>query len=225
MYESPVQFTFRQRFQLVVVPFIFSQLLRVIAFTCHTDVIDTEHYGPLTRQNRPFILAFWHEVLALAAWHFRGTGYHTLTSYSFDGEMAARVIRYYGLNAVRGSSSRGGSEALQQMTTALGLGIVIGFTLDGPKGPRREAKPGVAILAARAQVPIVPTVFFVSNAWRLRSWDRFVIPKPFSRIICAFGPAIEPPADESAESVEAKRLEVESALNKLHEELEGQTRS
>jgi hypothetical protein len=111
------------------------------------------------------------------------------------------------------------------MVAALGVGINIGFTLDGPRGPRRAAKSGVAILAARTQVPILPNAFAASAAWRLRSWDRFVVPKPFSRILCAYGPPIAPPADESAESIEAKRLEVEAALNTLQTELDEAART
>src|SRR5690606_3081217 len=109
-------------------------------------------------------------------------GYHTLTSYSYDGELAARAIEPFGIHAVRGSSSRGGREALEQLEAALRIGVTIGITLDGPRGPRRVSKPGVAILSGRTGVPVIPLSLGSPSGWRMRSWDRMLIPKPFSRI-------------------------------------------
>ncbi|MCL4694910.1 MAG: hypothetical protein KJ060_20655, partial [Candidatus Hydrogenedentes bacterium] len=92
--------------------------------------------------------------------------------------------------------------------------------LDGPRGPRRESKPGVAILSGRTGAPIIPLVLGVSPCWRLRSWDRMVLPKPFSQIVCAFGEPIEAAQDASPEEVERVRLEVERQLNALQLALE-----
>src|SRR5690606_15894263 len=100
------------------------------------------------------------------------------------GELAARIVTHFDLRAVRGSSSRGGADALNQLQQAMALGAGVGFTLDGPRGPRRKAKLGAAIIAARTGAIIVPNAFAVSRAWRLRSWDRLPIPKPFSRVLC-----------------------------------------
>jgi lysophospholipid acyltransferase (LPLAT)-like uncharacterized protein len=134
--------------------------------------------------------------------------------------MAARSIEPLGLHAVRGSSSRGGSEALQQLEKALSLVPIVGFTVDGPKGPRREAKPGIAILAARTQTPIVPMTLVATRTWRLNSWDRFTVPLPFGRIVSACGPPIEPPSDDSGAAVEATRIQVDESLASLHLDLE-----
>jgi hypothetical protein len=166
------------------------------------------------------IVAIWHESMGLAACHYRNTGFHTLTSYSFDGEFGARVVKRFGLSAVRGSSSKGGSDAVANLAEALNHVQAVGFTLDGPRGPRRVAKPGVAILSARTRTPIIPHAFAVYPAWRLRSWDQFPIPKPFGRIISAYGPPIPPPRDRSPDAVEEVRLAAERALNGLHEEIE-----
>jgi lysophospholipid acyltransferase (LPLAT)-like uncharacterized protein len=159
--------------------------------------------------------------LGIALWHFRGAGYHTLTSYSFDGELASRVCEWSGLHAVRGSSSRGGSKALRLLQAAVKLGITIGLTLDGPKGPRREAKPGIALVAAKNGVPVVPVSMSAATAWRLRSWDRMCIPKPFSTIRVVYGEPILPPETLSSETLEQFRREIEHALNRLHTELDG----
>ena len=153
-------------------------------------------------------------------WYFRGTGCHTLISYSFDGELAARVVTLLGLRALRGSSKRGGRIALNQLELALQRGITIGITLDGPRGPRRVSKPGVAVVASRTNVPIIPVALAAERSWRLRSWDRLVIPKPFSRMHCVFGEPIAPPKDNSKDEVERVRLLVEQELNALHAALE-----
>ncbi len=100
------------------------------------------------------------------------------------------------------------------------MGCIVGWTLDGPRGPRREAKAGIAYVAARTGFPIIPNAFAVSKSWRLNSWDRMPIPKPGARIICSFGAPIDPPPDTSAAAIEKTRMEVESALNRLHADIE-----
>ena len=125
-----------------------------------------------------------------------------------------------GILSVRGSSSRGGSEALRDLAIALDHVPVVGLTVDGPRGPRRVAKPGVAILAARTGAPIIPHAFAVRPAWRLRSWDRFSIAKPFAHVVSVYGPAIPPPANASPAAIEETRLEVETSLNQLHQQIE-----
>ena len=113
-------------------------------------------------------------------------------------------------------------DALSALVEAANTVPITGFTLDGPRGPRRVAKPGIAILAARTQLPIVPNAFVAERCWRLSSWDRHPIQKPFSRIICAYAPPVPPPPDDSPEAVESTRLEVETRLNGLHESLEAE---
>jgi len=220
VYASPVKFTYRKRVLLFILPRLISLLLRVLFLTCRMEIRGYEHLSGEMSRNGKCLIAIWHEILGIAVWRYRGTKYHTLTSYSYDGEMAARVTRRFGILALRGSSSRGGSEALHQMELALNQGITVGFTLDGPRGPRREAKPGIAILAARTHTSVVPCAFVASRAWRLRSWDRFIVPKPFAKIICVCAPPIPPPSDDQPQIVELYRAKVESALNALHADLE-----
>ncbi|MBI5091066.1 MAG: lysophospholipid acyltransferase family protein [Candidatus Hydrogenedentes bacterium] len=219
-YSSPVKFTPSQKCVLWTAPPLIATAYKALAYTCAVEVRGLEHWHDCPPQSRPLIVAVWHECLGLAAcWH-RNTGYHTLTSYSFDGELAARIVRHFGLRAVRGSSSRGGSKALSQLLAALDVAPAVGFTLDGPRGPRRIAKPGVAILAARAQCPIIPNAFTVTRCWRMNSWDRLIIPKPFAKLICAFGAPISPPPNCSPDAIETTRLEVERALNALHDQID-----
>ncbi len=219
-YTSPYAFSPSQRLALAALPPVVALALRGLAATCRKDWRDRQCLDETLSKHGRAIIAFWHESMGLAACRFPNTGWHTLTSYSYDGEFAARVVRWFGLEAARGSSSKGGSEALASLAVAIEKVSVVGFTLDGPRGPRRVAKPGIAILAARTRAPIVPYAYTVTPAWRLRSWDRFPVPKPFGRIVQACGPAIPPPADESPEAIEATRLEVETSLNAVHARIE-----
>jgi len=189
------------------------------------EVRGEEHFTTTMAAHGAALCGVWHEVLALAAWHYRDTGYHTLTSYSFDGELAARVARRLGIEAVRGSSSRGGLAALAQLERALELAKGVGLTVDGPRGPRHQVKVGIAMLAAKTGIPIVPCSFAASRSWRLNSWDRFIVPKPFGRVICAYGPPIAPPADSSPEAIEAVRSSVETSLKALDKGLLGESPS
>lgn len=222
-YSSPRKFTIKQRMALFCFPPVVAIAMKILFSTCRKEARGTTFLRNVLDEHARVIVAVWHESMALAAHHYRNTGYHTLTSYSYDGEMAARVIAPFGLLAVRGSSSRGGSDALDDLARALEHVQAVGFTLDGPRGPRRVAKPGIAILAARTQTHIIPHAFTVHPAWRLNSWDRLPIPKPFARIVSACGEPVPPPKDTSPEAVEATRQKTETELNRLHAEIESET--
>lgn len=220
VYESPVHFTRRQRLVLGAGAFLAASAVKLICRSCRLEVRNLDAFNRAKADSGHVHLAAWHETLGMAAWRHRNSGAHTLTSYSFDGELAARVVAHFGLCALRGSSSRGGREALHQLTLAARQVDVTGITLDGPKGPRRQAKPGIAILSARSRMPVVPSAFAASRAWRMNSWDRLVIPKPFARIICVYGEPIFPPEKANRNSIETFRKEIETRLNRLHDELE-----
>ena len=220
--DNPLQrhFSLGQRIQLAVLPIALADVFLMLYRTCSVETRGREYLDETLKKHNRCHVVIWHETMAMAGCYNRGTDYLTLTSYSYDGEFAARVIKRWRIHAARGSSSRGGSEALKELVEASQTIPVTGFTLDGPKGPRRVAKPGIGILAARTQLPIVPNAYAVSRAWRLNSWDRLPIQKPFSHIISAYAPPIPPPPNESPEEVEKTRLAVETSLNKLHEEIE-----
>ncbi len=219
-YHSPYAFTLKQRLMLAAGAPLIAGALKALCWTCSEERLGPDTIANLIGTGQHVIPAIWHETLGLAAWHYRGTGYHTLTSYSFDGELAARVVLRFGLPALRGSSSRGGRDALEHMRTATEFVPAVGFTLDGPKGPPRIAKPGIAILALRTGLPVVPHAFAASKCWRMRSWDRLVIPKPRARLLSACGPPIYPPPENTPEAMESLRAEVEHVLNQLHDTLD-----
>lgn len=226
-YESPNQFTLKQRVLLVVLPPLIALALKLTFLWCRSfELRHRERFEALHHAGQPFLVAFWHESMALSAWSHYGMPAHTLTSFSFDGELAARVVAWFGIRAVRGSSSRGGVNALEQLQKALARDPMIGFTLDGPRGPRRKAKPGAAFIAARTGAVILPNAYAVSRAWRLKSWDHLPIPKPFARVICTYGePIVVSEETTRASLMQTTRL-VEETLNGLHREIElelGQT--
>ena len=221
-YDSARRFTFKQRVLLCIAPPIMALFIRIFFAVCRVEVRDEENLRGTVERYGHVLLHIWHEDICVGPCHHRGTNAHTLVSHSFDGEMAARVLAWLGIRSVRGSSSQGGAEGLADLARAVEHIEIVGWTLDGPKGPRRVAKPGIARLAARTGIPVVPLAYEADRAWRMSSWDRLQIPKPGARILCAFGQPIPPPADESPEAVEATRLAVETGLNRLHAQLEAE---
>ncbi len=204
----------------MVFPPVLAGIMRTLFTTCTVEVRGGAQADRALGRDGHTLVAFWHESMHLACWIYRGHNVHTLTSHSYDGELGARVIRRFGLEAVRGSSSMGGSEGLREMQLAARQVPQLGFTVDGPRGPRRIAKPGIGILAARAQLPVIPLAIVPVRCRRLSSWDRLPIPLPFSRIVFSFGESVPVPLSDSKEHVEEMRLAVEQRLNRLHESIE-----
>ncbi len=159
------------------------------------------------------VLTCWHEELLPLLWHGRGVGMGVVVSGSRDGEYAAQVAEGFGYRAFRGSSSRRGAQVLLEVVRALQAGTSVTFTPDGPRGPRRVFKPGAALAAQRAGVPLVPIRATPVRAWRLRSWDRFAIPKPGAVVRIAYGDPIQ--VGPGSEGVSEAAAVAERALNLL----------
>lgn len=221
-YDSPVRFRFVQRVQLAVYPPLIAFVLKNLLRTCRIEIRNTETFNALIQPDQHVILGAWHEAMAVLLQTHQNKNFHSVTSYSFDGELAARVVNQYGNEAVRGSTSRGGVNAIRQLEKALNQVPCVGITLDGPRGPRRIAQPGAAILASRTGVPILPHASAIRHCYRLKSWDRFPIPRPGTRILCAYGEPIYPTEDTSREGVEALRQQLQDQLTELHTSLENE---
>ena len=149
----------------------------------------------------------WHECLLPALWLHRGEGVAIIVSEARDGQYLADFTEAIGFALLRGSSTRGGAKALLGATRALDAGGTVAITPDGPRGPRREMKPGVLSAAARAGAVVIPVHAEADRAWRLRSWDRFMIPKPFARIRMVYGTPFtveRGPANEAAAMARVK---------------------
>jgi len=169
----------------------------------------------LWREGTPMIYAAWHGRILLLPYLYGWRRAHVLASRSNDGELVSRFVRSFGLETVRGSSSRGGVEALRLLAHSLGQGHDAVVVPDGPRGPRETVKPGLIALARLSGAPIVPVALGASRAWRLRSWDEFRIPKPFARCVVRFGEPIRVPSTADRAAQEAARKDVESAMRAL----------
>jgi len=180
--------------------------------------------APLWAARTPLIYAIWHGRILLLPYLYGRRGAHVLTSRSRDGELVARWIRRFGLVPVRGSSSRGGGEALRVLTRALRSGCEVVVVPDGPRGPREVLKPGVIALARLSGAPIVPLAVGASREWRLRSWDDFRIPRPFARCVARFGEPIHVSRTADRAGEEAARKEVEATLRGLSWQVDEEAR-
>src|SRR5262245_17465674 len=170
---------------------------------------------PLWREGTPTVYAVWHGRILLLPYLYGWRAAHVLASRSNDGELVSRFVKSFGLEPVRGSSSRGGAEALRLLARSLRQGHDAVVVPDGPRGPRETVKPGLVALARLSGAPIVPIALGASRSWRLRSWDEFAIPKPFARCVVRFGEPIRVPATADRATQEAARKEIESALRTL----------
>jgi lysophospholipid acyltransferase (LPLAT)-like uncharacterized protein len=168
-----------------------------------------------------YVFAVWHEqVLAAMVGHAWKEPYLTLASRSKDGDYAAYVAEKMGFVAVRGSSKKrnvdkGGKEALLKYVKGLKEGVSGGLTVDGPKGPRQVCKPGIVLMAQLSGGPIVPVVGVAKSYWEFNSWDRFKIPKPFSRIVVQYGEPILVERDASEERINEVCLLVSERMKEL----------
>lgn len=138
-------------------------------------------------RRQPVIFAFWHGRMLPLLWYHRRQGVAILISEHGDGEIIARVAEALGYRTIRGSSSRGAERALLGMIRAVQGGADVAITPDGPRGPAEVFAPGAAIIAQRSGAPIILVTAGADRAWRLRSWDRFLVPKPFARITVSYG--------------------------------------
>jgi lysophospholipid acyltransferase (LPLAT)-like uncharacterized protein len=158
-----------------------------------------------------YLCIFWHENLLLPAYHFARPDIRVLISQHADGQLIAEICERLGFGLVRGSTTRGGMEALREMLRVAGH-VHLAITPDGPRGPRRQLQGGVIYLAARSGIPILPMGIGYQKPWRAKSWDRFAVPRPFSQARCITGEAIFVPPDADREQLEKWRLQVEQAL-------------
>ena len=208
------KFTFVQRIALAVVPRVVWALLWVVSRTWRFEEIAPDGVTPLIMglgAGRE-IFCFWHQCVLPCTVYFRQTHATILISQSFDGELITRILEMFGFHAVRGSSSRGAREGLLGLAQVIDGGAPAIFTADGPRGPIYRTKMGPIKLAQMTSAPIGCFHLEPEHAWTMRSWDRFMVPRPFTRIVVSWGPWTQVSTDLSAEEFENKREELNSAI-------------
>ena len=165
--------------------------------------------------EKPVIYSFWHRAVFPAAWMWRKQRIAVMVSRSFDGEYIARIIERLGFTAVRGSSSRGGSGALLGMKSVLEEGETVAFTIDGPRGPKFVAKPGPVTLSKISGLPMAAFYVALGDAWVLRTWDGFMIPKPFSKALVRLSRKVVVPADANETQMHEYLARLQASLERV----------
>ncbi|HEX6939615.1 MAG TPA: lysophospholipid acyltransferase family protein [Longimicrobiales bacterium] len=188
------------------------------------EVVDDAHYAPIRERGEPCIFVTWHGRLLPAVYHRRHEGITALVSRSKDGEYIARVLRHWGYETVRGSSSRGGARAVRELVRAARAGRSLAISPDGPRGPRQKMKPGALAVAQATGMPVVPIAAGTDRAWWVEGWDRFLVPKPFARIRVAYGVPQFVPRNADAAEVAALARCLEAELDRLLEVVDGDAR-
>jgi lysophospholipid acyltransferase (LPLAT)-like uncharacterized protein len=209
-------FSLRQRVALRIISAAGYWFIRLIGPTLRVAV-SFEDGAQDKLDVRPLIASFWHSCIIPSAYIFRRMGIRVITSASYDGEYIARIIHRFGFVAVRGSSSRNAVRALLGLRSALEEGWTVAFTLDGPRGPRHKVKPGPAALGRASGLALTTFHAAVDKAWTLNSWDRMMIPLPFSRVLVRVGKLIRVPAEASDEDLERYTAELQATLDRVCE--------
>jgi len=206
----------RSRLGRAALVWLFVSYVRLVFATNRWRTVGREEADALLHAGRPFIFAYWHGRLMLAThgWQAEPT-LHMVISRHRDGENIARAARQVGVEAIRGSTARGGSAAIRASLRLLKAGGYLGITPDGPRGPRMRVQPGSIALARLSGAPIVPIAYAVSRRAVANSWDRFVIPLPFGRGVYLWGSPLYVAADADKAALEEARRTLEERLNAL----------
>ena len=214
--EANSRFTVSQRIVLAIAPRIVWALLRVVSLTWRFEVIAEEGATPLLLGlgAGAEIFCFWHQCVLPCTIYFRRTHGTILISRSFDGELITRILEMFGFHAVRGSSSRGAREGILGLKQVIESGKPAIFTADGPRGPIYQTKMGPIKLAQMTGARIGSFHLEPERAWVMRSWDHFLVPKPFTRIVVSWAQWTYVPTDLPAEEFESKRADLNAAIER-----------
>ncbi len=178
-------------------------------------VINQHYWDELIAQKTGFLVLLWHGRILLPIFHHRWQGVVAMVSQHDDGEMIAQSVEKLGFTTVRGSSTRGGRQALLAIVRELKKGKIATVMPDGPHGPHHEFKPGAIYIAQLARVPILPMTFSSNRFFQFRSWDKFMLMKPFSRSIIMYGEPYHVPTRLEPSQLETVRVELEIKLTEL----------
>ncbi|MBI5815287.1 MAG: lysophospholipid acyltransferase family protein [Nitrospinae bacterium] len=206
-----------------VIPPIAYLLIRVFSITLKLYEEGTEHERKLLGEGKGAALVFWHgRLFYLAHYYLNATGrFKTLVSPSADGEIIARLLAMFGYGVVRGSSFKNAAGALLTLTRCVKNGYWPALIGDGSRGPLHKLQPGGVMISKLSGRPALPVTVSFSRYWTLPSWDRMMIPKPFSKAVVIFGEPVSVPADCDSAGLEAKRKELEAALVRITQRADG----
>ncbi|MHB1185623.1 MAG: lysophospholipid acyltransferase family protein [Desulfobulbia bacterium] len=203
---------------LVVAPWLYAGLSRLLFATCRVRVHGAENRARCEAVGKPFVGVFWHYSVftAVELIRGRGRGWGAMVSASEDGEFVARILARQGVVAVRGSRNRGALSALKGLIGLLRQGYNAAIVGDGSQGPPRVMQAGAILLAGKSGAPILPMAVAADRYWAFRSWDRTLLPKPFARLDLWYGEPLMVPEKSGAEEIEQYRQEMQHRLNALY---------
>jgi lysophospholipid acyltransferase (LPLAT)-like uncharacterized protein len=205
----------KKRLLIRLADLAFYALINILGRSARFEAEGWENHEAVTAKGGLPIYVFWHDRIFLTTYWWRQRRIVVMTSQSFDGEYIARFIQRFGYGAARGSSTRGGVGAVVEMARLMRAGCTTAFTIDGPKGPRYVAKMGAVLLAKKSGHPIMPVTMALESYWTLPSWDKFQIPKPFTRAKVFVAEPLYVPGDADEATLQAKRDELQRVLDDL----------
>ena len=208
------RFSFVQRISLFLASILGPILILLYGLTWKVRWSGEENLKAARAVSGNVIYVFWHSRLPGLCYTHRFMNNGVMVSKSFDGELIARVARRLGYRAFRGSPSRGGAPALLEMIKSDDRGD-LALTVDGPRGPAEKVKAGAILLGSSSGLPLLPITVKVSKAWRLKSWDRLIIPKPFSIVEVVMGKHIAIPENINKDEIRRFAREAEDAINRI----------
>ena len=192
-------------------------IARAITSTMRHSVHGPE---PVYEHDGPVVMAVWHGRTLIPAFYYRNTDMWTILSQSKDGEITNHVFKRLGYNIIRGSTGRGGIQALTSCIRILKKNVVLAFTPDGPRGPGGVVQSGIVLMAKKSGAKLVPLGVSAERRWLAPSWDSYQIPFPFTKSHLVFGEPISVPRDADDATIEAIRAQFESALHEQEQRAE-----
>jgi lysophospholipid acyltransferase (LPLAT)-like uncharacterized protein len=207
-----------RRIQIPIIAAAAYSVIRMLGPTLRYEVLGWQHADRVYAAKKRCIWAFWHRIIIPIVWWHRNHGVVVMNTTAFDGQWTRKVIEWLGFGTAQGSSSRGGLRGLAVMARRLEEGVDCAFTIDGPRGPRYVAKPGPVMLARKTGCPIMVFHIGVERGKTFeKTWDHFLMPRPFSRTVILFAPPIYVPADATAEAMESKHAEMQRELERVRD--------
>jgi lysophospholipid acyltransferase (LPLAT)-like uncharacterized protein len=209
---------------LFLAPRLVSGYFRLLDITCKKILLNQE-YEEAVCKKRPFSCACFHGTMLFPVYYCRRYPGAVMVSRSWDGELIDRCLRYMGYDTTRGSSSQGGKEALDDLVDLLReRNYCSGLAVDAPRGPSRQVKMGIVMIAKRTGQPVVPLVSWATRQIQFKSWDRMILPLPFGTIVMAFGKPTEVPDSLEPEAYEEYRQRIEAEMHRVSSQAEEKVR-
>ena len=182
-------------------------IFQLLFFLNKVSVLGEENLLKLIKSGKPIMLCVWHGRLLFPSWYIRHhTTLHIISSRHADSEILAHILRKWGYGLIRGSTNKGGISVIREMTKIFSNGGMIAVTNDGPKGPPRIAKSGSIGLAIKNNVKIITVTGSATKYWQVKSWDRFMLPKPFGKIQIVVSAPMDIPEQLSTSEEEVRFL-------------------